>query len=524
MEEKKKKLAFVVVRYGLEVNGGAELHCRQLSEKLSSFYDIEIITTKAVSHYTWANEYSNDCEEINGIIVRRFSVDSERNTLESSRLYELIMESDVHHTIEDEEKWIKAQGPYSSSMLKFIAEHRDDYDIFLFMTYLHAPTYFGLPLVKEKAILIPTAHDEPALYFRAFRNLFNIPSGIFYNTVAEKKLVNRVTRNVNIHSNGGYGGTGVEIDKPELPGVFREEQGLDDYIIFVGRIEEGKGCDILFRYFLRYLEETGRDLRLVLAGKPHMAIPEDNRIISLGFVDDEVKARAIYDSRVVVIPSEYESLSMVLLEAMHLSVPVLVNGRCEVLKEHCIQSNGGLYFYNYREFSKMLDYLLDNAKVSEKMGLKGEEYVEDHYKWDDIVNRLSEMIECVSGGNVSSFELGMEDEINIEQIISDIKIKNMLNDIDERYKEEAVERFYDIGLDDFYNEKRKNEIFEKMLRLYRNSEMVPVTDGNILRKIRNGLFSCFGRLFFKKQDKYNRLVLEMINQILQEKMTKEEIR
>ena len=522
MDEKKKKLAFVVVRYGLEVNGGAELHCRQLSEKLSCFYDVEIITTKAVSHYTWADEYSNEREELNGIIVRRFSVDYERDTDETGRLYELIVESHVQHTIEDEEKYIKAQGPYSSSMLNYISEHKDDYDVFLFMTYLHAPAYFGLPLVKEKAVLIPTAHDEPVLYFRAFRNLFNIPAGIFYNTVAEKRLVNRVTGNENVYSNGGHGGTGVEIDKPELPGVFREEQGLDDYILFVGRIEEGKGCDILFHYFLRYLEETGRDLKLVLAGKPHMTIPEDKRIISLGFVDDEVKARAIYDSRVVVIPSEYESLSMVLLEAMHLSVPVLVNGRCEVLKEHCIQSNAGLYFYNYQEFSKMLDYLLDNDKIRQKMGDNGEKYVNEYYQWDNIVSRLSTMIETISSKlTKSTVSNGYHDEIiNVNEIVYRIRKDNMISEISSRYSEKASMRFYDLNLDDFYSEKRQNDIFEKMMLNYNNSESVPVTDGSIFKAIRNKIFSLFSKLFFKKQDRYNRLVLEMINEMMIEKQEK----
>ena len=44
----KRKLAFVVQRYGLEVNGGAELLSRQLVEHLQQQYDIEVLTTKAI--------------------------------------------------------------------------------------------------------------------------------------------------------------------------------------------------------------------------------------------------------------------------------------------------------------------------------------------------------------------------------------------------------------------------------------------------------------------------------------------
>ena len=70
----KRKLAFVVQRYGLEVNGGAELLSRQLVEHLQQQYDIEVLTTKAIEYTTWKNEYTNDVDVINGVTVRRFGV------------------------------------------------------------------------------------------------------------------------------------------------------------------------------------------------------------------------------------------------------------------------------------------------------------------------------------------------------------------------------------------------------------------------------------------------------------------
>lgn len=58
----KKKICCVVQRYGMEVNGGAELHCRQISERLTPFYDVEVLTTKAIDYMSWKDEYSEDEE------------------------------------------------------------------------------------------------------------------------------------------------------------------------------------------------------------------------------------------------------------------------------------------------------------------------------------------------------------------------------------------------------------------------------------------------------------------------------
>ena len=54
----REKIAFVNQRYGLEVNGGSELLCRQMAEKLSEIYDVEVITTCALDYVSWENHYA----------------------------------------------------------------------------------------------------------------------------------------------------------------------------------------------------------------------------------------------------------------------------------------------------------------------------------------------------------------------------------------------------------------------------------------------------------------------------------
>ena len=42
------KVAFVVQRYGLEINGGAELHCRWVAEHMNKHWDVEVLTTREI--------------------------------------------------------------------------------------------------------------------------------------------------------------------------------------------------------------------------------------------------------------------------------------------------------------------------------------------------------------------------------------------------------------------------------------------------------------------------------------------
>lgn len=395
----KKKLAFVVQRYGLEVNGGAELHCRQLAEHVAPIYDVEILTTKAIDYVSWKNEYKNDTDVVNGITVHRFGVEKTRNSSRFNRISSQVI--GVPHTQAQEEEWFDSQGPYCPALISYIDSHAGDYDAFVFMTYLYYTTVKGLPKAAHKAILIPTAHDEPPIYLDYFNQLFLMPKGIFYNTVAEKQFIEEKFHNAHILNNGGHGGVGVEVPEKIDAQQFRKAHGIRHYMVYVGRIDEAKGCNQLFEYFDRYKEKNpeNAELKLVLMGKPVIAVPRREDIISLGFVSDEVKFNVIAGADFLVMPSQFESLSMVVLEALTLSVPVLVNGRCRVLAGHCIQGNAGLYYRSYYEFEGCVNYLLSHEKERKALGQNGLRYVDENYRWDVIVKRFCDMVERICGSD-----------------------------------------------------------------------------------------------------------------------------
>lgn len=395
-----KKIAFVVQRYGLDVNGGAELHCRQLAEKLTDSYQVEVITTKAVDYVTWDNVYSCDQEEINGVTVRRFAVSFPRDIQKFNQFSQKVLQASSDR--QEEEEWMRQQGPYSEGLLEYLERHATDYAVVIFFTYLYCTTYFGLPLAQDRAILIPTAHDELPIYLSIFKDMFLLPKGIFYNTELEKRFVEGRFHNEHILNNQGRGGVGVDLPVDVAAERFREKYGLqEDYILYIGRIEEHKGCGALFQYFKEYKKRNKKALKLVLMGKEVMEIPKMSDIISLGFVEDQDKFDGLAGCRFLVLPSQFESLSMVVLEAMALKKAVLVHANCEVVKEHCIISNGGLYYQNYFEFEGCINYLLGHEAECGLMGENGKKYVDKFYAWDAIIGRLSCMIEQVAdmGGN-----------------------------------------------------------------------------------------------------------------------------
>ncbi|MCI9129111.1 MAG: glycosyltransferase family 4 protein [Eggerthellaceae bacterium] len=385
-----KKICFVVQRYGLEVNGGAELHAMQLAEHMLSKYpEIHVVTTKAIDYITWANEYDADAETINGIIVHRFPTEHERVLSEFFKINDKL--ESVGLTPLEEADWVEKQGPYSPKLLEYIREHKDDYDAFIFFTYLYYPTIYGIKEVADKALVIPTTHDEPAFTTSIIDDVFLLPKAIAFNTEEEKRLIQSKYENDDIpHCVGAIG-----IHKPQdvKPQRFKMKYGLDDFIIYTGRIDKTKNCDQLFRYFCEYRRRTHDDIKLVLMGKQIIDVPEREDIISLGFVSDQDKADGIAAARALIMPSQLESLSMSTLEGMLLGAPVLVNGNCPVLKGHCIKSNGALYYTDYLEFEKLLHMILHDERLSESLRENGRRYVEENYDWNRIVENISALIE-----------------------------------------------------------------------------------------------------------------------------------
>lgn len=378
------KLAFVIQRYGLEINGGAELHCRWVVEHLKKFYAVEVLTTQANDYITWKNHYPAGEEKVNGVSVRRFPVIRPRDPERFGRIQNHILDSE--HTFEDELRWLDEEGPMAPALIDHIKAHKDDFDYFFFFSYRYYHSYWGINAIPQKSILVPTAEQDAIIHLSLFKGLFRKPRAIIYNSVEEKNMINSLSRNQDIV--GDVVGVGTEIPYEFSADDFRRKYGITgDYVIYIGRIDENKGCSQLFEFFLRFKREETTDVKLVLVGSSKLNIPDHPDIVHLGFLSEEDKFAGLDGAQVLMMPSFYESLSMVTVEAWALGKPVVANASCEVLKGQCLRSKAGLYYGNYREFLEVFRLILGEPKLRDVMGKNGKEYFERHYTWDVIENK-----------------------------------------------------------------------------------------------------------------------------------------
>ena len=375
------KVAVVVQRYGADINGGAELHARYIAEHLGRHAEVRVLTTCARDYVTWRNEFPPGEEIVHGIPVERFPVRHERDTADfgrrSTRVFTRI------HSLQDELNWLDSEGPACPRLIDRLQRSGDEFDFVLLfsMRYYHA--YYGARAVPDRAVLVPTAEREAAIALSLFGPIFRGVRAVMYNTPEEQTMITTLSGNHDVP--GVVVGIGSEVPADVDGERARQKFELrNPYVIYVGRIDANKGCSELFDFFLKYTGTTDQALDLVLIGTPVMEIPSHPRIRQLGFVSDADKFDAIAGAAALVMPSYFESLSMVALEAWALGRPVLANARCDVLVGQSLRSNAGLYYANAAEFRAAIDRLLDDPGLAQAMGNNGRAYYNANYAWSVI--------------------------------------------------------------------------------------------------------------------------------------------
>jgi glycosyltransferase involved in cell wall biosynthesis len=376
-----KRVAFVVPRYGAEIGGGAEEECRRLAELLAGDLDVTVLTSCALDYRTWADHYPPGEERVAGVRVLRFGVAQPRDPAAFD-----VLSAEAYARPDDLElgrRWMQAQGPVAPGIAEHLRLEGDRYDAVCVLPYLYATAPDAIALAGDRAVLVPLAHDEPPLRLRIFDELFARPGVLVFNTPEERAVVER-----------RFGTDDrprftipltVDDPPPADPERFRAAFGIDGpYLLALGRIEPAKGSDVILQ---RFAELRGRrpELRLVLVGRPHMTLPDElEGVVVTGYVDEQTKHDALAGAAVVLLPSAYESLSIVALEAWSHARPTLANAVSDVLVGQSRRSGGGLWYADAHEFHATLALLLDNPPLAAVLGAQGQRYVTGTGGWEAV--------------------------------------------------------------------------------------------------------------------------------------------
>lgn len=381
------KLACVVQRYGAGVAGGSERHCRELALRLAERHDVTVLTTCAADYVTWDNEFPAGTSMDGKAAVRRFPVRQSRRLKRFADLSDEVFDG---HTPDDrQEEWFRENGPDCPALLDHLRAEGRGYDLVLFWTFRYAPSFFGIPLVRDRAVLLPTAEEDRAVDLSILEGFFQLPAAYLFLTPEEQALVS--TRAGRALEPSAVIGMGLEppdsrLSAPLPPGV------TAPYLLYLGRVDRNKGCDTLVEYFLDYAAAHD-GLSLVLAGPAKMTIPAHPRIRALGRVSDDQRDALLQGALALAIPSPFESLSIVLLEAWNRGVPAIVNGQCAVLKGQVRRANGGLYYRSSAEFAEAVDTLGSSDDERCALGAQGQAYVEREYRWPTVMARVEALLE-----------------------------------------------------------------------------------------------------------------------------------
>lgn len=392
-----KKIGFVTPWYGENIPGGAETELRGIVTHLhNAGVELEVLAT-CVKEFgsDWnVDYYKEGVDIINNIVVRRFPVRKRDAQAFDSVNYKLINGLTI---TDEEEEVFEREMVNSPKLYEYMKEHREEFDLFVFIPYMFGTTYYGVQVCPEKSVLISCFHDESYVYMKIFKEVFSKIKGVIFLSKPEQTLANRVFDLSRVKQ--GVLGAGVDSIYKGNAETFRSKYKMNvPFVLYAGRKDEGKNVHTLIKYFCEHKKRNNNELKLVLIGGGQIDIPKafKSEIVDLGFVPIQDKFDAYAAAELLCQPSKNESFSLVIMESWLSNRPVLVHEDCAVTKNFVKESQGGLYFSNYYDFDGCINYYLEHKELASQMGTNGKVYVNNNFIWDVIVKKFTDFFKmCI---------------------------------------------------------------------------------------------------------------------------------
>ncbi|MEZ5408818.1 MAG: glycosyltransferase family 4 protein [Acidimicrobiales bacterium] len=386
-------IAFVPPRYGPGVVGGAEAVLAEAARGLRDRgHPVEILTTCARDHYTWANEFPPGESDDGGVLVRRFPTRTDTGGVHRERIGARILNGE-RVSLSDQQLWVN-DSLRVPDLWHHVLDHGTGYRALVFAPYMFWTTYAVGQIVPGRTILMPCLHDEPTARLDIFRPLMGGARGVWFLTEPEADLARRL---LDVPARHAVIGSGIDIPGSYQPDRFRSDTGITrPFVYYAGRREWGKGWSDLLAAYGDLVRQYPVDLLLVTSGVGAVDAPADiaDKVIDLGFVSDETRNNAMAAAVAYVQPSVMESFSRTVLEAWCAGTLVVANAQSAVVRWHVERSGAGLVYRSQAELTETLRFVADRPDAAAALARPGRAYVEQHYQWPVVLDRMEATLDA----------------------------------------------------------------------------------------------------------------------------------
>ncbi len=389
------RIGFVTPRYGNGVVGGSEAVIAEAARGFARRgHEVDVLTTTARSHVTWANEFSPGTETDDLLTIRRFRTVSDQRRLQAAELERRVQHGD-HLTAFEEIAWVNGRFSAPDLYLYLLAE-APSYDALVFSPYLFWSTLYGTDVAPERSIVMPCLHDEPYARLGIVRSMLEAVAGLWFLSEPEHLLAHRIAPGLSPHHR--VVGAAVEVPDGYDPRGFRERFDIEKpFVLYAGRREEGKGWRQLLGDYAAVLAREEIPFDLVTIGVGAANVPDGlrERVHDLGLLDYEDVPNAFAAADALLQPSANESFSRIMIEAWLAGTPVIASSAGEVVTWHCERSSAGLTYADEIEFGECLRLIAESPKTAEMLGERGRAYVLENYTWDIVLDAMEDSMYSV---------------------------------------------------------------------------------------------------------------------------------